>query len=94
MGGFFNFLKHTIKPQLEDCSLYAFIKHFIQTSSCKALNKLFFPSDGHNANCMRYEYMHINETGTIHLAVVENLYVREESGVEETPLKSCTFGLL
>lgn len=30
--------------------------------------------------------MHINETGTIHLAAVENLYVREESGVEETPL--------
>lgn len=41
-GRFLNFLKHTIKPQLEDCSLYAFIKHFIQTSSCKALNKFSF----------------------------------------------------
>ena len=40
-GSFFDFLKHAIKPQPEDCSFYAFIKYFIQTSSCKSLNKLF-----------------------------------------------------
>lgn len=39
-GSFKSFLKHAIKPQPEGCSLYAFIKYFIWTSSYKALNKL------------------------------------------------------
>ena len=35
---------------------------------------------------MMYGYMHINEIASIHLAAVENLFIKEESGVEETLL--------
>lgn len=40
---------------------------------------------------MTYGYMHTNEIATMHLAAVENLHVKEGSGMEETPLNPVPF---